>query len=84
MVSILTCKSCGKKFQVSSKNDEIHLGSGTLDLGNGSTTANKYSFGDGGKIVFGDGGIMKFSKPVTKYTCPNCNNIHEYSNNDFD
>jgi len=80
---ILTCKSCGEKFQVSSNNDEINLGSGTLDLGSGSATANKYSFGEGGKIVFGEGGKMNFSKPVTKYTCPHCNNTHEYSKNDF-
>ena len=84
MTSTVTCKNCGKKFQVSSNNDEIHLGSGTLDLGSGSTTANKYSFGNGGKIVFGEGGRMNFSKPNTKYTCPYCNSIYEYSNDDFE
>ena len=83
MNSILTCKSCGKKFLVSSNNNVINLGGGTLDLGSGSTTANKYTFGEGGKITFGEGGRMNFSKPVTKYPCPHCNNIHEYSNNDF-
>lgn len=83
-MAFVTCKTCGKKFQISPNNDEISLGSGTLDLGSGSTTANKYSFGDGGKIVFGEGGRMNFSKPVTKYTCPHCNNTHEYSNNDFE
>ncbi len=77
MNSILTCKSCRKKFPVSN-NDEINLGGGTLDLGGGSTTANKYVFGEGGKISFGEGGRMNFSKPVTKHTCPYCNNTHEY------
>lgn len=78
MDKIITCKSCGKEFNVSSDTDEIHLGGGTLDLGGGSATANKYSFGEGGRIVFGKGGRMNFSKPVAKYTCPHCNNIHEY------
>ncbi len=76
------CKTCGKKFSISS-NDEINLGSGTLDLGSGSTSANKYTFGKGGKITFGTGGRMNFTKPVSKYPCPYCNNINEYSNNDF-
>ena len=77
------CKTCEKKFQASLNIDEINLGSGALDLGSGSTTANKYTFGKGGKITFGVGGRMNFSKPVTKYRCPYCKNIHEYSNNDF-